>query len=80
MARITTSVGLATGFPIVDTVNQLIQVSARPRDQLQSQVTRFTEQKNAFTQLTVLAVALQLSGTRLNASALFNQRKATSSA
>jgi flagellar hook-associated protein 2 len=80
MGRITTSVGLATGFPIVDTVNQLIQVSARPRDQLQSQVTRFTEQKNAFTQLTVLTVGLQLTGTRLGSAALFSQRKATSSA
>lgn len=79
MARITTGVGLATGFPIAETVEKLIAVSARPRDQLTAQSTQITAQKNALTQLTALVVGMQLTATRLGSASLYNQRTATSS-
>src|SRR5690606_31778252 len=62
------------------TVDQLIAVSARPRDQLTAQSTTLTNQKNALTQLTALGVGLQLTSTRLGLNSLYNQRTATSSA
>jgi flagellar hook-associated protein 2 len=79
MGRVTSSVGLSSGFPIVDTVNQLMAVSARPREQLEAQSKVITNQKNAYNQLTALTVGLQLTATRLGSASLYNQRTATSS-
>lgn len=79
MGRISSNVGLSSGFPIVDTVNQLIAVSARPRDQLEAQSKQITAQQNAYAQLTALVVGMQLTATRLGSTALYNQRTATSS-
>lgn len=79
MGRITTSVGLSTGFPIVDTVDKLIAVEGRQRDQLTAQSQKLTNQKNAYTQLTALAVGLQLTAVRLASASLYNQRTAATS-
>jgi len=80
MGRITTGVGLATGFPIAETVEKLMAISARPKDQVTAQSKIANDQKTAITQLTVLVVGLQLTGSRLSAATLYNQRTATSSA
>lgn len=79
MSRITTGVGLITGFPINDTVDKLMGVAARPRDLLVSRTKKFTDEQTAITTLTALMVGVQLSGKRLSTASLYTQRSASSS-
>lgn len=60
MGRIATSIGLITGTPIQDTVNQLINLSAIPRNRLQSRNELLTKERTAITDVTVLAIGVQL--------------------
>ena len=45
MGRIIANVGLITGIPIQDTVDQLIKIAARPRDLLVSRTQGITNQQ-----------------------------------
>lgn len=78
MGRITSNIGLATGIPITDTVNQLIEVQARPRDLLVEQNKRVGAEQVAVTELSAMLLSMQLSVRRLNQPTLFNQRTAAS--
>lgn len=79
MGRIQSTVGLATGLPIEDTVNKLIAIQARPRDLLAQRTRRLEDRRLAFTQLTANLIALQVTTTRLGAASLYTARTAASS-
>ena len=79
MGRIQSSVGLATGIPITDTVEQLIAISAQPRDRLQQATTGLQQQQVAIGELMALTIAIELSSNKLANSSLFQKRTATSS-
>jgi flagellar hook-associated protein 2 len=79
MGRISSSVGLVTGFPIQDTVNQLIAIEAAPRDALTARQKDLQSQQAAVTQLTALTLGVQIAAKRLEKSDLFAGRQTTSS-
>jgi flagellar hook-associated protein 2 len=71
MGRIQSSIGLATGIDIQKTVDQLMSVSARPRDQLQTRIKGLQAQQVALNELTALVIGAQLQTDRIgNASNL----------
>jgi flagellar hook-associated protein 2 len=79
MARIQSSVGLTTGVPIVDTVEQLLAISARPRDLLMERTSQLRAQQVAVTELTALIVGVQFSIDKLGTNELFDRKTVTSS-
>lgn len=79
MGRISTSIGLITGTPINDTVDQLIKLSALPRDRLQNRVDLLTRQQTAITDLTVLTIGVQLASKGFSAPAAFQKTSVQSS-
>jgi len=79
MGRITTNVGLITGFPIKDTVEQLVQLQAIPRDNLLDRNSNLVEQQTALTDLTAQLVSLKLNTDKLGLSSIYGQRNVTSS-
>ena len=79
MGRITSSIGLISGLPIVDTVDQLISVQARPRDLLIGLNQEQIQKQSAFTEISTLLVGFQLSINALRGNSLFEQRVVTSS-
>ena len=79
MGRITSNVGLITGLPITDTVNQLLKVQARPRDLLVSRNETATLQLEAITNLTGLTLSLQVLAKNLAKAELYSETKTTSS-
>lgn len=79
MGRIQSSVGLITGVPIASTVDQLIALSARPRDLLQTRNQALQSQQTAIGQLTALTIAIQVSINQLADSTVYQQRTADSS-
>ncbi len=80
MGRITSNIGLITGLPITDTVNQLVSVQARPRDLLVSRNEVASAQNEGLTAITGLMLALQSLTRNLGKAALFTETKASSSA
>lgn len=79
MGRISTSIGLITGTPINDTVDQLISISAQPRDRLQRRVDLLKQQQKAITDLTVMTIGLQLAAKGFGTATAFQGTTATSS-
>ncbi|MEM6329256.1 MAG: flagellar filament capping protein FliD [Planctomycetota bacterium] len=79
MSAIQSSIGLITGLPIQDTVDQLIAISARPRDQLTVRNQELTAERSAVDTLSSLVLSLQFSATRFNSPSTFAGRNATSS-
>jgi len=79
MGRITSSVGLISGIPIQQTVDQLIALQARPRDLIVERNKRLESQQLALTEVSAMLLSLQLSARRLGQATLFQQRVATSS-
>jgi flagellar hook-associated protein 2 len=79
MGRIQSSVGLITGVPISDTVNQLLSISARPRDLLASRTEQLKRQQVAIGELTALVISVQLSADKLGKAETFNKTEVTSS-
>ncbi len=79
MGRIQSSVGLVSGVPIADTIEQLIALSAKPRDLLQTRLEALKAQQVALGELTAVTIAVELSTTALGKPELFDQLKATSS-
>lgn len=78
MGRISTNIGLITGFPIKDTVDQLVALQERPRDLLVGRNEELAEQQTALTDLTALLVSLQLNTNELAKNDLFSQRTVNS--
>ncbi len=79
MARIQSNVGLITGIPITDTVNQLIALQAQPRTSLIQRNDKLVQQSTAIAELVALALSVQLSAKKLTSADLFSQRTVTSS-
>ena len=79
MGRITSNVGLITGLPITDTVEQLIQVAAAPRDLLTSRNAGLQQQQLAVNSLSTRLLGLKFDLGNLNISDPFQARTVTSS-
>lgn len=79
MGRISTNVGLASGFPIQETVDKLVTLHAGPRNQLQAKNKKLQDEQVAFTSLTAMLIALQSTTNRLSSATLYESRTASSS-
>ena len=79
MGRITSAVGVYSGIPIVDTVDQLIAIAARPRDILTGRTQQLTAEQVAVSQLTALVIGVEFSLKQLGSSSLFQRRPVESS-
>lgn len=79
MGRIQSSVGLATGIPIQEIVDQLMQLQAQPRDSLVARQKLFQAQQAAVVDLTAAVLGVQFAARRLKAEGLFQQRSVASS-
>ena len=79
MGQIQSSIGLVTGVPIIDTVDQLIAASARPRDNLIGRTNLLQSEQIAIGELTASVIGLQLAGTNLGRSETFDQKTVSSS-
>lgn len=78
MSGITTNVGLITGIPIQDTVDQLIQVAAQPRDLLLSRNQGLQSQQVAVNTLATRLLSLQFELGKLNVSDPYEAKTVTS--
>ena len=65
MGRITSNIGLITGTNISGTVDQLLAISARPRDNVVANVVKLRSRQVVLSELTALVVGVQLQGTRI---------------
>ncbi len=79
MGRIQSSVGLVTGVAIEDTVNQLMQLNAIPRDRLESRNQLLQREQVAVTELMTLVLGVELTAERLGQDSLFRAASAKSS-
>jgi len=79
MGRLQSSVGLVTGTDIVGTVDQLIAISAQPRDRVSARNEALAKQQQSIAELTASVIGVQLSGNRLSNSSLFRSKAAESS-
>lgn len=79
MGRIQSSVGLISGFPIQETVDKLLAISARPRDLLASRTAALKQEQVAITELTALVIGVQLSAKRLQGVTQYSETKVSSS-
>ncbi len=79
MAGITSGVGLASGLPTKDIIDQLMSLEARPKTLLQARISTTNSQKLAYTDLAARLTSIRLSATTFKKSATFQQASATSS-
>jgi flagellar hook-associated protein 2 len=78
MSGIQSAVGLVTGIPIQQTVDQLIAYSARSRDLLASRVSKLGNQQVAVKELTAVIASLELSISKFGEDATYNSRQISS--
>ena len=78
MSGITTNVGLITGIPITDTVDQLIEVAAQPRDLLVSRNQGLQSQQVAVNTLATRLLSLQFELGKLSVSDPYEAKTVTS--
>lgn len=79
MGRISSSIGLITGTAINDTVDQLIGISAIPRNRLQARSQQLDQERAALTNLTVLTVGVQLAARGFGNEGIFTRTNVASS-
>ncbi|MBC8354659.1 MAG: flagellar filament capping protein FliD [Planctomycetes bacterium] len=79
MGRIQSTVGLITGIPIQDTVDQLIALSAQPRDLLVQRTGALQAQQVGITELTASLIGVQLSIQNLRNDSVFDTKSISSS-
>jgi len=79
MGRIQSNVGLITGIPITDTVDQLISVAAQPRDLLTTRNQGLQQQQLAVNSLSSRLLSLKFDLGKLKVSTPFQSRSVTSS-
>ena len=79
MGRIQSSIGLITGVPITDTVDQLISLSARPRDTLVARTNLLQSEQTAVAELTAAVLAVQFAAKSLAEPELLDAKQANSS-
>ncbi len=79
MSSIQSSIGLITGIPIIDTVDQLMGIAGRPRDLLISRNQTLEAEQLAINTLSTRLLGFQFDADKLNTESLFDSRKASSS-
>ena len=79
MSGIQSSVGLVSGLPIADIVEQLMSIAEQPRNRLETRMEGLKQEQLAITELTALTIGVQMATNKLANEALFTQTKATSS-
>ncbi len=79
MGRIQSSIGLITGTDIAGTVDQLMAISARPRDRLLSRTENLLREQQAIAELTASVIGVQLAGNQLSNISTFRSKTADSS-
>lgn len=79
MGRIQSSVGLITGTDIGGVVDQLIAISAQPRDRLVARTELLQQQQRSIAELTALVIGVQLAGNKLTTASAFRARTADTS-
>lgn len=65
MGRIQSNIGLTTGIDIQSTITQLMSVSARPRQLLESRIQGLQSQQLAINELTALVIGMELQAARI---------------
>ncbi len=79
MSSIQSTIGLITGIPIKDTVDQLMKISAQPRDRLVQRTALLSQEQLAISELTALVIGVQFSVRSLTNPTVFSGRKVESS-
>ncbi|TWU01929.1 flagellar filament capping protein FliD [Neorhodopirellula pilleata] len=79
MGRLQSSIGLVTGTDIVGTVDQLMAISAQPRDRLLRKAQEIQGQQQQVASLTATVIGVQLAGNGIGVPGLFRSKAATSS-
>ena len=79
MGQIQTSMGLITGIPILDTVDQLMAISARPRDLITARNDDLRAEQVAISQLTSLVLGVQFATDQLGEASIYRDKVASSS-
>ncbi|HEV8606506.1 MAG TPA: flagellar filament capping protein FliD [Tepidisphaeraceae bacterium] len=79
MAGITSGVGLASGFPTKDIIDQLMSLEARPKVLLKNRMDLANAQRLAYTDLAARLTSIRLSATAFKKTATFQQATASSS-
>jgi flagellar hook-associated protein 2 len=79
MPTIQSSVGLVSGLPIADIVEQLMSIAEKPRDRLELRMAALQKQQLAVSELMALTIGIQLATNKLAADSVFTQTKAASS-
>ncbi|QDU91731.1 Flagellar hook-associated protein 2 [Pirellulimonas nuda] len=79
MSQIQSSVGLITGIPIEDTVNQLLSIAGRQRNLLQSRTDQLQSEQVAVDRLASLTLSFQFAINKFKNNTTFASSKASSS-
>lgn len=79
MGQIQSSIGLVTGIPILDTVDKLMAISARPRDLVAARNNKLQAEQIAIAKLTSLVLGVKFASDRLGDATVFDKKTATSS-
>ncbi|MEM9658750.1 MAG: flagellar cap protein FliD N-terminal domain-containing protein, partial [Planctomycetota bacterium] len=80
MSRITSGIGLVTGIQIEDTVDQLMAVSARPRDLLATRTEGLQNEQLAIDTLSSRVLSLQFATRKLASPSVYQAKTVASSA
>jgi flagellar hook-associated protein 2 len=78
MSRVQSNVGLITGIPIQETVDQLMKLAAQPRDTLTNRTKGLDAERTALDQLGGLLLGFRFSATSMSSASLYSATKATS--
>ena len=79
MSQIQSAIGLITGVPILDTVDQLMAIAARPRDLLTARNSVLQSEQLAVNRLSSLLLGMQFEVDKLKVTDLFHTKTVTSS-
>jgi len=79
VGRISSSIGLITGFPIEQTVDALMQIQQRPRDLLQGVTIRLGAQRSAIQDISARLISLQITARKFSLPSLYDETKVSSS-
>lgn len=80
MGTVTTSVGLVSGLPTADIINQLLAIEARPVRLLESRITELQAERAAFLDVSARLLAIKNAIASLAKPSFFKSASATSSA
>lgn len=79
MSQIQSSVGLITGIPIQDTVDQLMALAGTPRDTLQSRTNQLSSERSAVDQVASLLLGFRFAASKLQSESIYSAAQAVSS-